>query len=157
MGDCASIVPVSIGDGMVFEAVEVTPACPGHTLSLQDQHSGGSTWLLSPMPEAGLVCSITIGGVTERLPALPAAPPLEQDGRKLSWSPTGADEVRMVSLNSLDESGVCRLPDTGSAKLPVSMMRGTLLVTWHSARLAQVAKRPMSLSATAGTWIMDGE
>ena len=155
MGECASIVPTTTGEGMVFEAEQVSAMCPGHTLTLEDQHSGASIWRLDPMPEAGLVCTIAIGGVSAQLPPLPAAPALDQDGRKLSWTPTGADEVRLVSLNSIEESGVCRLPDLGSAKLPFSMRRGTLLVTWHSARLTQVNKRPMSLSATAGTWLLD--
>lgn len=155
IGECESIVPVSTGEGMVFEAEQVSAMCPGHTLTLQDQHSGGSTWKLDPMPEAGLVCTIAIGGVSAKLPPLPAAPTPEQRGRKLTWAPTGADEVRLVNLGSSDESGVCRLLDQGSAKLPFSMRRGTLLVTWHSARLTEVNKRPMSLSATAGTWLMD--
>jgi hypothetical protein len=155
LGECRSIVPVSTGEGMVFEAEQVSAMCPGHTLTLQDQHSGGSTWELDPMPEAGLVCTIAIGGVSAKLPPLPAAPALEQKGRTLTWEPTGADEVRLVNLDFSDESGVCRLLDQGSAKLPMSMRRGTLLVTWHSARLTQINKRPMSLSATAGTWLKD--
>ncbi|MFT5585461.1 MAG: hypothetical protein ACI9VR_003053 [Cognaticolwellia sp.] len=155
MGECAKIQAQATGEGMVFEVVKVSALCPGHTLTVEDQHSGGTTWLLEPLPKAGLVCTVAIEGVSEKLPPLPESPPLVQNGRTLSWTPGGADEVRLVSLASPDESGVCRLPDLGSAKIPRSMTRGTLLVTWHNARLTEIQKRPMSLSATAGTWLVE--
>ncbi len=155
MGDCAKIQAKATGEGMVFEAKQVSAMCPGHTLTIEDQHSGATSWRLDPMPQAGLVCTIAIEGVSEKLPPLPNSPAIAQQGRTLSWEPVGADEVRLVSLASQNESGVCRLPDLGSAKLPRSMTRGDILVTWHSARLAEIQKRPMSLSATAGTWLVE--
>ncbi len=154
LGDCARIVPETSGSGMVYEAEKVHALCPGYTLQIIDHHSGSTTWGFDRMPEAGLVCSVAIGEASEKLPPLPELPALQIDGREATWEPSGADEVRLVNLGASESSGVCRLPDVGQAKLPSWMKRGdTTLVTKHNARLTELNKRPMSLSATSGTWL----
>lgn len=155
MGHCEKVVPQTSGSGMVFEAEAVHVLCPGHTLSLVDSHSGSSTWVFERRPEPGLVCTLAIGEDSAKLPPLPSVPALEITGRQASWEPVGADEVRLVNLGTTaSTSGVCRFADLGEAKLPPWMDRGeTTLATWHSARLTEINKRPMSLSATAGTWL----
>ena len=50
MGDCAKIQAKATGEGMVFEAMQVSALCPGHTLSVEDQHSGANSWRLDPCP-----------------------------------------------------------------------------------------------------------
>ncbi|MED5371711.1 MAG: hypothetical protein VX899_11890 [Myxococcota bacterium] len=155
MDGCRSILPESFGNDLVFRKVPLKAVCAGVDLRETSRSSGLVNYELSAIPPTGTICHVEVGDQVYELPPLPSLGAPQRAGRELTWEPSGADEVRVVTLGSGERSHMCRSSDDGQLRLPRKMRSGTTFVTWHNAQHALRDGQTFALSATVGTWLQD--
>jgi hypothetical protein len=142
--------PITTAGDAQLKAAQITGECGDGPMDNNPRTRPGEyKHKLAAQPAAGTVCSVSLEDAVLKLPPLPETPDVVLDGRDLTWTPTGADEVRVVALT---EAGtlLCRYPDQGTARLPRSPLPGRVYVSRYAYGQGELAGELVPLAATVG-------
>jgi hypothetical protein len=150
---CETLVPDQRSDyGRVYRQAAVSLDCAGER-PLQQDAPGLWSHAFEQPPAPGTRCTLWLDGQAHALPPVPEPPDLELRAGTLSWTPQGADEVRVSIPRAEGRSTLCRLVDDGLAPAPAHMRGRQAFVTRVELDQVRLEDGRLPMASIAGTWL----
>lgn len=155
MGECATLVPRSAGEGLVLRRAQVSAACAGQPVALEEVAPGLVAHTFPGMLPTGTSCAVTVDDQEIALPALPPAPDVRFGVARSRWTPVGADELRIVVPRTAGRNTICRLPDTGVGPEPRGARHTLAFASHHRMGLStpDPSGARVAVTVSSGVWM----
>lgn len=152
---CATQIPEAASAARVFRDAEVRAWCDGVEIALTEAAPGSwSRALDGAVP--GTRCDVEIDGERLSVPPLPQPPDLEVRATRLTWTPAGADELRVSVPRGDGRSTLCRLRDDGAGPRPRGIGLQTAFVSRVELDAPKTEAGRVPIASIAGVWLPPG-